>query len=421
MNEAAASPNPEAPRGVRSHARGYLGFLRMAAGRVTRGSPGFWIWTVGLLVVVWFGVDAWAKQVEQGMGVTGMTDHVSWGLYIANFTFLVGLAAGGVMMVIPAYLYRDKDLHETVILGELLAIAAIVMCLLFVVVDLGRPDRALHLVPWIGEFHFPSSLMSWDVIALNGYLLLNAHVCGYLLYKRYRGETPGRGWYLPLVVVGIAWAISIHTVTAFIYCGLGGRPFWNTALMAPRFLTSAFVAGPAFIILILQIARRFGGLTHGEGSIRTLTGILRVTIWINLVMLGSEVFTALYTGGSHAATTHYLYFGHDGKEALVPWMWTSLGAMLLGALILFLPRVDRRRGWLDLACVLVFGGVWIEKGMGLIVPGFVPSALHEWVEYVPTPAEWKITWGIWAGGLLLYTLMLKVALPVMTGQLRQKP
>lgn len=412
--------NPETHHDARFHAVSYFKFLRLALRLATEGTWAFYAWMTVLTCVFLVGAHAWALQVEMGMTVTAMSDHVSWGLYIANFTFLVGLAAGGVMMVIPAYIYHDEDMHDTVIVGELLAIASIVMCLMFVVADLGRPDRFWHMMPFVGKFNWPISMLTWDVIVLNGYLLLNLHICGYLLYKRFLGETPDRRWYVPFVFLSIAWAISIHTVTAFLYSGLGGRPFWNTALLAPRFLTSAFVAGPAFIIVVLQLIRRLTQMKIGSGSIKTLVSIMRVTILIDLLMFGSEVFTAFYTGGSHSVAINYLFFGHGELNALVPWTWVSLAFMVIAAVLLMRPKVYEHLRVLDIACVLAFVGIWIEKGMGLIIPGFVPSTLHEWVEYVPSAAEWKIMAGIWAAGLIVYTLLLKVAIPVFTGTLSQR-
>jgi len=402
------------------HATSYPRFLRLALKLCTQGSWTFYAWMIFLTCVALVGANGWAIQVRDGMIRTAMTDHVSWGLYIANFTFLVGLAAGGVMMVIPAYIYKDKDMHDTVIIGELLAIASIVMCLMFVIADLGRPDRFWHMIPVIGKFNWPISMLTWDVIVLNGYLLLNLHICGYLLYKRFLGETPNAKWYIPFVFISIAWAISIHTVTAFLYCGLGGRPFWNTALLAPRFLTTAFCAGPAFIIIVLQIIRRMASMKVGAGSIRTLASIMRVTILINLVMLISELFTEFYTGGSHSTAVKYLYFGHNGLNALQPWIWTSTIFVVVAAVLLMRPKIHLHVKTLNIACILVFVGIWIEKGMGLIIPGFIPSTLHEWVEYVPSVIEWKISAGIWAAGLIVYTLLLKVAIPIFTGQTGQE-
>lgn len=395
-----------------SHLVTYPRFLARVLWLGTEGSVWFYAWMTLLTAVALVGVHAWATQVQGGMAVTGMTDHVSWGLYIANFTFMVGLAAGAVMMVIPAYLYHDEQMHDVVIIGELLAIAAITMCLLFVVADLGRPDRFWHMIPGLGRFHWPVSMLTWDVVVLNGYLLLNLHISGYLLYQRFLGRTPDPRWYVPFVFVSIFWAISIHTVTAFLYCGLGGRPFWNTALLAPRFLASAFVSGPAFLIVALGLVERWAGLAL-EGPRGTLHRILRVAVLVNLLMVGSEAFTAFYTGGAHAATARYLFLGLHGHDALVPWTWTAVVCGVSSAVALNLPAVAARPRWLDAVCVVAFIGIWIEKGMGLIVPGFVPSTLHEVVEYAPTLVEWQVSAGIWAVGLMVFTVAVKVALPAL--------
>ena len=403
-----------------SHWADYPKFIWRMLVMATEGNWLFYAWMIGLTAVALVGLNAWSVQVTEGMGVTNMSDHVSWGLYIANFTFMVGLAAGGVMMVIPAYLYHDDDLHDVVIVGELLAIAAIFMCIGFVVVDLGRPDRFWHMIPGIGKFHFPISMLTWDVIVLNGYLLINLHICGYLLYNRYRGIAPNPKWYVPFVFISIAWAISIHTVTAFLYQGLGGRPFWNTALLAPRFLTSAFVSGPAFIILALEVIRYLSKYKVGDGAIRILVNIMRVTILINLLMLVSEVFTEFYTGGSHTASAKYLYFGLHGYNALVPWIWSSIALTIIAAVLLLRPKITQKPVLLIIACVLAFAGIWIEKGMGLIIPGFIPNTLHEIVEYLPNGVEWRISAGIWAAGLMIYTLAIRIAMPIFSGEVSLK-
>jgi len=395
------------------HIISYPRFLWRVLVKSTDGNLLFYTWMTFLTALFLVGVNAWAHQVVQGMVLTNMTDHVSWGLYIANFTFMVGLAAGGVMMAIPAYLYHDEEMHDIVIIGELLAVAAIVMCLLFVTVDLGRPDRFWHLIPGIGRFNWPMSMLTWDVIVLNVYLLLNLHICGYLLYMRYLGRHPETKWYVPIVFISIIWAISIHTVTAFLYSGLGGRPFWNSAVLAPRFLASAFVSGPAFILLTIAALNRFGGVRIGPGPGMTLLRILRVTCLINLFLLGSEMFTEFYTGGEHAAPAYYLFFGLHGHYELVPWTWSALFLNTTAAIIFLWPGIERRQRLVLAACAMTFVGVWIEKGMGLIVPGFVPSTMHELVPYVPSVTEWKVMVGIWALGLMIYTVALKIAVWVM--------
>jgi len=370
-------------------------------------------WMFSLTVIALFGLNAYAKQFVQGLSTTGMTDQVSWGLYIANFTYLVGVAAAAVMLVIPVYVYKNKDLHNLVIFGELLAVVAIIMCLMFITADLGRPDRFHHMLL---RFNFPISILTWDVIALNGYLILNMHICGYLIWCAYNKRKPTKKFYIPFVFLAIAWALSIHTVTAFLYSGLGARPFWNSAVIAPRFIASAFAAGPALIILTLQVIRTVTGYPVSEKAIQTLKGIVTVALSINMFLLISEVFTEFYTGTSHSVSAKYLFFGLHGNHALVPWIWTAIGLNSLALISLFTP-MSKRRWVLNLACMAMIVGIWIEKGMGLIVPAFIPSPLGEIVEYVPTLNEVLVCTGIWAFGALVYTILVRVTIPVLYGEL----
>lgn len=411
----ALTNRPTAADSRSGHIRSYPRFLWWSLGQATNGNLSFFVWMLMLTAIFLVGANAWAVQVASGMIVTNMSDHVSWGIYIANFTFAVGLAAGGVMMVISAYLFHDRRMHDVVLIGELVAIAAIVVSLMFVMADLGRPERSWHLIPFIGRFNWPMSMLTWDVIALNGYLIINLHICGYLLYMKFLGRHPNRSWYIPFVLISIFWAISIHTVTAFLYCGLGGRPFWNSALLAPRFLASAFVSGPAFIILAMRLMRLTTRVTFPPEPAKTLITIIRVSSCVNLLMLVSELFTLFYSGGAHADSGHYLFFGLHGHNGLVPWMWTSVVLNITATAMFFFPAA-MERGWLRiLACVMCIIGIWIEKGMGLIVPGFIPSTLHEIVEYAPSHVEWKVTAGIWAFGLMLLTVLLKLFVVAYSG------
>jgi len=374
-------------------------------------------WMTALTLVALGGVYAYCHQFVHGLAVSGMTDQVSWGMYIANFTYLVGLAAAAAMLVIPVHVYRNLHLHDVVIFGELLAVSVIVMCLLFVMVDLGRPDRFHHLLL---RFNFPMSMLTWDVIALNGYLLLNLHICGYLIYCAYCGRKPSKKFYIPFVFIAIAWAISIHTVTAFLYVGLGGRPFWNSAIIAPRFLASAFAAGPAFILLTLQIVRHFTSHKVSDDALFTLRRIVQVALIINLFLLLCELFTEFYADTHHIASAQYLFLGLHGYNALVPWIWTAI-AMNVVATTLFMLPLSRALKTLNIACVLAIVGIWIEKGMGLIVPAFIPSPLGESVEYSPTLHETMSCLGIWAFGLLVYTMLVRVSVPVLAGQVTYAP
>ncbi len=552
-----------------SAARNYGNFLWRCARVTTVGDWRYYAW-VGLLVAVSLvGLNAYCKQLVYGLSVTGMSDEVSWGVYIANFTFLVGVAAAAVMMVIPVYIYDNEEMHDLVIFGELLAVAAIIMCLLFVTVDLGRPDRFWHLIPMLGQMNFPNSMLSWDVIVLNGYLLLNVHICGYLIYTRYRGRKPSKWFYIPFVFTAIVWAVSIHTVTAFLYVGLGGRPFWNSSIVGPRFLASAFSAGPSLIILALQLVRRvtasgaatdlsqwvdvgatpgrpatqddldelarvlpaFAGISRADraralagtavlevqqgdlllrqgskspdaffvlegnvvvkreesGRVRitrtaapgdqfgevsalqgtkrmasaiaeeptrvlrlpadslrilmentefdtivrsrmserlmitdhallTLRGIVQVAMIINVFLLANEVFKEFYSGNLHVASSKYLFLGLHGHHALVPWIWTAVALNVIGMVLLILP-ISRSLKWLDVACVCCIVGIWIEKGMGLVIPGFIPTPLGAIEEYSPSLNETLVCLGIWAFGLLCYTLFLRMAVPILQGRM----
>ena len=400
--------------------RDFRNFLRRVFVLSFSGGWMFYGWMAILSVIAAMGAHSFFAQMVEGLQTTGMTDQVSWGVYIANFTFLVGLAAAAVMIVIPAYIYRNKDMYEVVLFGELLAIAAMISCLLFVIADLGRPDRMWHLLPVIGEFNFPVSMLAWDVIVLNGYLLLNMFICGYLLYTKYMGRRPNALLYVPFVIISIVWAISTHTVTAFLYVGLSGRPFWNTAIVAPRFLASAFTAGPGLLIIAFQVIRMASDYRISDSVLHLLRNIVTASLLINLFLLVCETFKEFYAPTVHSASAHYLFFGleHHGHHyaKLVPWIWSAIAIEIIAAFILVIPKIARRLAYLNVACVLAIVGIWIEKGMGLVVPGFVPSPQGSIVEYSPTWPETLISFGIWAFGLLLYSWMLHIAIPILGGK-----
>ena len=391
-----------------------IAFILHGFRSVFQGSRGYWVWFTVLLALALLGLNAYARQLAHGLGTSGMGDEVSWGLYIANFAFLVGMAAAAVMMVIPAYIFKDKEMHKVVIFSELFAVAAMIMCMLFIFVDLGRPDRIHHMVPGIGYFNWPGSLLTWDVIVLNGYLILNLYVCAYFLYESFHGRRPKPILYIPVVFLAIAWAPTIHTVTAFLFQGLGGRPFWNTGLIAPRFLASAFAAGPAFMILVFTVLERLRAISIESSVIDRVRVIVTVSLIINIFLAGSELFAEFYSQSAHTVHISHL-FGLHGISLLAPWIWASLGMNILAAFILLTPA-RRNPIALIVACIMIVVGIWIEKGLGFVVPGFIPSTLGDFVQYIPSANEIMICIGIWAFGLLVYTIFLKGSLPIVNQQ-----
>jgi len=383
-----------------------------------KGGGLYKLWLGGLASFVVIGLVAYTRQASQGLIVSGMSDQVSWGVYIANFTFLVGVAAAAVMVVIPAYIFHDTAAKSVVLLAEGVAVAACIMCLLFVVVDMGRPDRFWHLIPGIGRFNWPHSMLAWDVIVLNGYLVLNLFIPMYVLHNKYQGNEPDINKYFPFIVLAIFWAISIHTVTAFLFVSNPARPFWHTALLGPRFIASAFAAGPAVIILALEVIAAKTDFKVDKQIIRNLAIVTTVAMQINLFMLGAEIFTEFYAATSHSASAHYLFVGLNGRHALVPWIYSAITMELIGVTILMIHPLREQTRLMNLACIFAIVGIWIEKGMGLIIPGFVPTPLGEIVEYSPTMIEVLVSLGIWAIGFMVFTFLAKPAIAIEMGRLK---
>jgi molybdopterin-containing oxidoreductase family membrane subunit len=387
---------------------------------IVRGNRWYYGWIVFLLLFIFLGIASYIKQLDQGMILTAMRDQVSWGFYISNFTFLVGVAAAAVLLVIPAYLYNFKPIKEIVLLGEMLAITAIIMCLLFVVADLGRPERGWHILPFIGSMNFPSSLLAWDVLVLNGYLVINCVAVFYVLYRLSIGKDYKMSVIWPIVVISIPWAISIHTVTAFLYNGISARPYWNASIVAPRFIASALCSGPAIMLILFQIVRKVSRMEISNAAIFKIAELIAYAMGVNLFLFGAEFFKEFYSGSVHLAPMQYLYFGLHGHSGLVAWMWTAFIFNLTAFFIFLRPKFRENFVVLNMACVMIITGVYIEKGMGLIVPGFIPGVLGEIYEYGPSVVEKSVALGIWAIGALFFTIFLKFALPVYTGELRYK-
>jgi molybdopterin-containing oxidoreductase family membrane subunit len=373
-----------------------------------KGNRAYWLWLSLLVALILAGLAAYLVQYDQGLMITNMGRDVSWGLYIAQLTFLVGVAASAVMLVVPYYLHHYKDFGRITVLGEFLAVVAVFMSMLFVTVDLGKPERLANIF-----LHpSPNSVMFWDVMVLSCYMLLNLVIGWASLSAERKGQAPPK-WAKPLIYLSIPWAVSIHTVTAFLYAGLPGRGYWLTAIMAPRFLASAFAAGPAVLILLSLVIRRVTNFDPGRRAIETLAKIVCYAIILHIFFFLLEVFTVFYSNTpSHMTHFEYLYTGLHGHGVLVPWMWAALVMGLISILLLIVPRWRARLPVLTVACIMVFGCTWIDKGLGMMAGGFIPNPLHQVTEYTPNHIEILIALGIYALGALLLTIFYKVALGV---------
>ncbi len=372
------------------------------------GSRRYWLWIGALAIVLGIGLGCYLRQLQVGLVITGLSRDVTWGLYIAQFTFLVGVAASAVMVVLPYYLHNFKAFGRITILGEFLAIAAVIMCMLFIFVDMGQPTRVLNVL----LNPTPHSMMFWDMISLSGYLALNAVIALVSLRSEREGVAPPR-WIKPVVILSIPWAVSIHTVTAFLYSGLPGRSLWLTAILAPRFLASAFASGPALLILLCLVLARLTRFSAGREAIQKLAIIVTYAMVISMFFVLMEFFTAFYSQiPEHTESLRYMFMGLDGHAALAPWMWTSMILAAASLVLLLTPRYRHNEKWLAVACGMVFLSLWIDKGIGLIVAAFVPSPLGAVTEYAPSLPEVLIALGIWAAGSLILTVLYKIALSV---------
>ena len=377
-------------------------------GKALHGSWRYWTLLLTLSVLALIGVAVYLKQLSTGLVITGLSRDVPWGMYIAQLTFLVGVAASAVVVVAPYYLHDFKAFGKLTILGEFLAISAVIMCLLFVLVDLGQPFRMLNL------FLHPSprSPLFWDAVVLSGYLFLNGLIAFHAFTAEKKGVQPPK-WIKFFIILSIPWAISIHTVTAFLYSGLGARPFWLTAVLAPRFLASAFASGPSLLILLCLILRKYTKFDAGDVAIKKLSQIVTYALFANIFFVLVELFTALYSGiPHHAEQFQYLFFGLHGHNALVPWMWSSQIIAVGSLVLLLIPKVRTNFKVLPFICVGIIAAIWIEKGLGMVVTGFIPNPMHHINEYTPTLQEGLITVGIYAIGFLLLTVFYKLTISV---------
>ena len=380
---------------------------------LSKGNRGYYAWLLFLLLIMIWGAGGYAKQLNHGLITTNMRDSVSWGFYIGNFTFLVGIAAAAVMLVIPAYIYNWKPIKEIVIFGELLAICAVVMSIGFIIVDIGNPLRFWHMLPGIGTMNFPSSMLSWDFFVLLTYLTINLVVVIHLLHRIFIKKDYNKKLVLTLVFISIPMAVAIHTVTAFLYNAIPARPFWNSALLAPRFLASAFCSGPAILLILFQLLRKFTHFEIKDEAIWTIAELMVYAMFIYLFFSVAELFKEFYSGTEHLLYWQYLLFGIGDNKELVPYSWASIIMGCIAFVLFLVPKTRKNFTTLNIGAVLIYASVYVEKGIALIIPGFTPDVLGQIYVYTPSMIEIRTAALIFSLGFLAFTFLVKIAIAIM--------
>ncbi len=392
-----------------------MNFIRFITGSIKiilRGSKVYYAWLILLLLLIIWGGLGYSGQLSEGLIKTHMRDSVSWAFYIGNFTFLVGVAAAAVMLVIPAYIYNWKPIKEIVIFGELLAVCAVIMSIAFVVVDIGNPLRFWHMLPLIGTMNFPSSMLSWDFFVLIIYFLINLTVVTHLLYSIFYKKEYNKKLVLILVLTSIPMAVAIHTVTAFLYNALPARPFWNSALLAPRFLASAFCSGPAILLILFQILRKVTKFEIKDEAIWRIAELMVYAMFIYLYFTVTELFKEFYSGTEHLLYWKYLLFGIGDNKEIVFYSWSSIGMGVIAFFLFLIPKTRKNFVTLNIGAVLIYASVYVEKGIALIIPGFTPDVLGQIYVYTPSMTEIRTATMIFSIGFLLFTFLVKIAIAI---------
>jgi len=333
-----------------------------AYGRFGRG----FLVVAGLLVL--WGLSAWIYQLTQGLIATGMRDVVSWGLYIFTFAFLVGLSAGGLIVASAAEAFGVKSLKPLARFGVLTAAACVLVAAMIIIPDLGNAQRIWEI------FRYPNwtSPLVWDILIILAYFVF-AVVDLTVMSRRDIGRTTRAKWLRILAYVGLPMAVLLHSITAWIFGLQISRPWWNTALMAPLFVTSAILSGTALVALAALAAQRFDRLKVGEETWRALAVLMATTIAIDLFLVACDYITILWGNvpRERAALDHVL---PGGSWQAVFWLEWIVGG-LVPFVLLVTPSLRRRFWVFGLASALVLVGVYAFR-IELVVGGLLTPLLH---------------------------------------------
>ncbi|MCI5164541.1 MAG: polysulfide reductase [Candidatus Electrothrix sp. GM3_4] len=396
-----------------------IAFARDFSSYAIKGGNLYYGWLLFLSFFILVGLCTTYIQMTKGLIVTGATDQIIWELFISNFIFTAHIAAAAVLVVIPAYIYKRKDMKDLAVIGEIIALTFVIIGLNFIMYHLGRPDRAWHVMPGVGIFNFPSSMLTYDIIVLNLYLAINVVAVSYLLYNRYFGQPINTKFYNPLIYLAVAWGPLIHIVTAFILSSNAQISAWHTAVLPFAFLSMAGASGSALVIVLFLLIRKFSKMHIADSVIDFYSQVMVWSLGIIMLVFASEIFTELYPGTHHAASLEFMMFGHHGLDAYVPWFWTVMAMVVVPFLLLLSAKIRKSyNSLLPLTSLVVFMGILIEKPAVLVFPAFSPTPLGEYAVYHPTWIEIFNVLFIWAAGFIMLTLLIKGAIGVLTGEVR---
>jgi molybdopterin-containing oxidoreductase family membrane subunit len=411
-------------------------YVERAMWPIGRGDLKFWVSVVVLSALVIAGFYAYVYQLQRGLWVTGLNQKVSWGFYIINCVFFIGISYGGAMTSAILRLTNAKWRAPLTRLAEATAVAALLVGAVYPIIDLGRPDRFyfLFLYPQVG------SPIVWDLVAIGTYIAAS-FVFLYLplipdiaICRDQLGPTAGRvrrtlyrvlalGWRGErrqerslargigiMAVLIIPLAVSVHSVLAWLFA-VTARGGWHSTIFAPLFVLAAMLSGVAAVILVVAALRKVYGLQDFiTGRHFRYLSYLMIALAVGyLYFMVSEYLTEAYV--LEESTTPVLEAIFTGTYAPAFWSFTVIG-LLLPLVIASLPgRYPVARACV--ASVLVIGGMWLKRFL-IVVPGMAePIMPWEWGRYAPTWVEVTITVGSAAAIPLLLILFFRF-FPVMS-------
>lgn len=395
--------------------RGILGTLAYIFREGLRGPTAYKMLLAGLALMAVYGVYLWVfvqhapvflASNSGGLVLTGVNEDVPWGLYISFFTFWVGVAASAVIFSFAAYVFGDKHFKRIVPLAEAQAIVALVITVWGIVANLGRPERALVLMPQLAN---PRSMLDWDFIVIFTYMALNAVAFVYTVHKYRLGEDLPRGFIVPFMIVSTPFAIGIHTVTAWMFHALTSRPALNTALLAPRFIATAFASGPALLLLLVYILEKTTSWLKVDFSVyRRTLNVIVISLATGLFFTPAEFHEALWYTTEPLKRGQLLATLLGGGIPLLTtlfWLWLSLG--VAAAILGMLPPVRSSKAGIAFTALVTFIAVFSEKTLATILPGFVVNPLGLQASYNITPLEVFVSIGIHATVFILFAILVR--------------